>query len=131
MEQVRFRDRLTVTFDVDENVLDARVPHLVLQPLVENAIRHGIAPHLHAGKVGVLARRQGDRLELVVWDDGPGAGNGEGNRPGIGLANTRARLTRLYGEDFVLEVSNLPQGGLDARVVLPFRLAVGEWEPSP
>jgi two-component sensor histidine kinase len=130
IEQIRFRDRLRVKFDVEEAVLDARVPHLVLQPLVENAIRHGIAPHLFAGNVVVRARRSGDRLELLVRDDGPGAGVGEGSRPGIGLTNTRARLERLYGEDFVLDVANFPAGGLEARIELPFRLALAEWERS-
>jgi len=128
IEQVRFRDRLSITFDIDADVLDARVPHLVLQPLVENAIRHGIAPHLSAGHVGVLARRKGSRLALAVWDDGPGSGNGDGARPGIGLANTKARLHRLYGEDFLLEVTNLPERGVEARVELPFHLALAEWE---
>jgi LytS/YehU family sensor histidine kinase len=128
IEQMRFRDRLTVTFAVDEAVLDARVPHLVLQPLVENAIRHGIAPHAFAGHVEVTARRVGSTLELVVRDDGPGAGNGDGSRPGIGLTNTRARLSRLYGNEFKLAVINLPQGGLESRVEIPFQLALAEWE---
>jgi sensor histidine kinase YesM len=100
---------------------------------VENAIRHGIAPHRSAGYVMVGARRVDDRLQLVVRDDGPGInGEGEGGlataRLGIGLSNTRARLTRLYGADCELEVSNAPDGGLEARIVLPFRLAHAEWQ---
>jgi two-component system LytT family sensor kinase len=130
IEQIRFRDRLAVTFTVESEVLDAKVPHLLLQPLVENAIRHGIAPHLFAGKLSVAARKLDGRLQLVVRDDGPGAGDGDGARPGIGLSNTRARLTRLYGQDFTLEVRNLPQGGLEARVELPFQLAPAEWEAA-
>jgi len=128
IEQMRFRDRLEVSFCVDPQVVDAKVPHLVLQPLVENAIRHGIAPHLFAGRISVTARLHEARLELLVRDDGSGAGEGDGARPGIGLSNTRARLHRLYGDDFLLEVSNLPQGGLQSRVELPFRLAPAEWE---
>ena len=128
IEQIRFRDRLQVSFQVDPEVLDARVPHLILQPLVENAIRHGIAPHLFAGQVSVGARKVNGRLQLVVRDDGPGVGDGDAARPGIGLSNSRARLARLYGEDFALEVSNLPQGGLQARIELPFHLAPADWE---
>jgi signal transduction histidine kinase len=132
IEQVRFRDRLLVTVNVEPDALDAKVPYLILQPLVENALRHGIGPHGAAGHLTVEGRRAGGRLELVVRDDGPGIGAG-GNgtdgagRPGIGLANTRARLTRLYGREYALEVGNLPGGGVEARVALPFRLAPVEW----
>lgn len=134
IEQLRFRDRLKVAINADPDVLDAKVPHLILQPLVENAIRHGIAPHRSAGSVVVGARRVDDRLQLVVRDDGPGIGGGGGSgegdaaRLGIGLSNTRARLTRLYGTDCELEVGNAPDGGLEARIALPFRLAHAEWE---
>jgi signal transduction histidine kinase len=128
IEQVRFRDRLQVAFHVDPVVEDAKVPYLILQPLVENAIRHGIAPHLFAGKVSVTARKLNGRLQLVVRDDGPGSSDDDGARPGIGLSNTRARLARLYGADFELEVGNLPEGGMQARVELPFQLAPAEWE---
>jgi two-component system, LytTR family, sensor kinase len=130
IEQMRFRDRLKVAINVDPETLDATVPHLILQPLVENAIRHGIAPHLSAGRLVVVARRAEDRLLLVVRDDGPGIGNGneETTRPGIGLTNTRARLARLYGTDFELEVGNAEDGGLEARLALPFRLAHAEWQ---
>jgi two-component system, LytTR family, sensor kinase len=126
IEQVRFRDRLRVTMRIDPDAVHAKVPHLILQPLVENAIRHGIAPHLFAGQVSVTATRSNGRLELVVRDDGPGAGGGDGARPGIGLANTRARLQHLYGDDFTLDVRNLPEGGVEARVDLPFSLAPAE-----
>jgi len=129
IEQIRFRDRLTVTIDADSDVLDAAVPHLILQPLVENAIRHGIAPHVAAGRLEVRARRAGRHLELDVRDDGPGLGNGA-KRPGpsgIGLTNARARLERLYGSDCELSVGDAAGGGLQARVKLPFRLAPAEW----
>jgi two-component system LytT family sensor kinase len=127
IEQIRFRDRLQVTIHAEPDVLDAKVPHLILQPLVENAIRHGIAPHLFASKVTVAARRANGRLELLVRDDGPGAGSGDTARPGIGLSNTRARLTRLYGDDFGLAVENAAGGGLEARIELPFALAPADW----
>lgn len=130
IEQIRFRDRLTVAINVDPETLDAKVPHLILQPLVENAIRHGIAPHRAAGRVVVVARRVNDQLQLIVRDDGPGIGNGDGStaRPGIGLTNTRARLARLYGDDYELEVGNAEGGGLEARIAVPFQLAHAEWE---
>jgi two-component system LytT family sensor kinase len=131
IEQARYRDRLKVAISVDDGALDARVPHLILQPLVENAIRHGIGPHLAAGRLTIGVRRIGDRLHLLVRDDGPGIGatNGSGTepRPGIGLSNTRARLQRLYGDDFGLEVCNAVDGGLEARIELPFQLAAAEW----
>jgi two-component system LytT family sensor kinase len=130
IEQIRFRDRLTVAITADDDVADARVPHLILQPLVENAIRHGIAPHARAGRVTVCARRLGDRLHLIVRDDGPGIGNGERvtAQPGIGLSNVQARLTKLYGDDFSLEVCDAVDGGLEARVTVPFRLAPADRE---
>ena len=129
IEQIRFRDRLAVAIAADGEVLEAAVPHLILQPLVENAIRHGIAPHTAAGRLEVRARRLGSTLELIVRDDGPGAGEHTGGdaRPGMGLANTRQRLTRLYGRDGELHVGRAAGGGLEARITLPFRLAPGEW----
>jgi len=133
VEQVRFRDRLEVEMDVDERTLDAPVPHLILQPLVENAIRHGIAPHRLAGRVVVSAHGIGNRLELVVRDDGPGAArlSGAPARPGIGLANTRARLQRLYEGDFELQVGNGEQGGHVARISLPLRVPVAARSSLP
>jgi two-component system, LytTR family, sensor kinase len=128
IERIRFQDRLKVAITAAPDTLDARVPHLILQPLVENAIRHGIAPHLFAGLVVVGARRSGDRLCLSVRDDGPGVEAGDAARPGVGLSNTRARLGRLYGRDYTLEVVNAPEGGLEARIELPFHLAAAEWE---
>lgn len=131
IEQIRFRDRLKIAINADPDILDAKVPHLILQPLVENAIRHGIAPHASAGYLMVGARRVDDQLQLVVRDDGPGLCNDENGadpaRLGIGLSNTRARLTRLYGSEGELEVGNAPDGGLEARIALPFRLAHAEW----
>ena len=128
IERIRFQDRLKVAITASSDTLDAKVPHLILQPLVENAIRHGIAPHLFAGLVVVGARRIDDRLCLSVRDDGPGVEARDGARPGVGLSNTRARLTRLYGNDYALEVVNAPEGGLEARIELPFHLAAAEWE---
>jgi two-component system, LytTR family, sensor kinase len=129
IEKVRFRDRLVVSIDAPDEVRDAEVPHLILQPLVENAIRHGIAPHLDAGRLEVRARRAGTRLDLTVRDDGPGLpdASAPASAGGIGLANARARLERLYGADFDLTIGNAAGGGLEARVSLPFRRVAAEW----
>jgi LytS/YehU family sensor histidine kinase len=129
IEQVRFGDRLDVTVDAASDVLDAAVPHLILQPLVENALRHGIAPHAAAGRLEIGARRAGEWLELRVRDNGPGLSNGDGREAssGIGLANARARLERLYGDAGELTIADAAGGGLEAVVRLPFRLAPAEW----
>ncbi|MFP2931253.1 sensor histidine kinase [Pyxidicoccus sp. 3LG] len=124
IQQLRFQDRLRVVWDVDAGVLDARVPHLVLQPLVENAIRHGVSQRSAAGDLQIRARRQGDALELAVVDDGPGLPEGFAleRGPGIGLSNTRARLAQLYGDAGRVSVASRPGGiGTVATVLLPLR----------
>ena len=99
IEQVRFSDRLRPQFKIDPAVARAAVPRFVLQPLVENALRHGIARRAEAGLVQVSAHREGDQLVLTVRDDGPGLPTTPSNTPsGVGLSNTRARLAALYGE---------------------------------
>src|ERR1035441_6912384 len=99
IEQVRFRDRLRVEIAADPAVLDAAVPHMGLQPIVENAIRHGIGRKSSAGKVQIQASRVNQSVEVTVRDDGPGFPPAAPSRsPGIGLANTRARRHQLYGE---------------------------------
>jgi two-component system LytT family sensor kinase len=125
IEQVRFQDRLRVEIAADPAALDAAVPPLSLQPIVENAVRHGIGRRSAAGRLAVHAARVGERLEIRVVDDGPGptpeAANGAGQ--GIGLANTRARLARLYGEAAHLTLAHAPGGGAVATMVLPYRPA--------
>ncbi len=122
IEAVRFRDRLTVDVEVDPAAERALVPHLILQPLVENAIRHGIEPNPGAGRLAIQVRRDNGRLVLTVRDDGPGAGPPSGpGRAGVGLANTRARLGRLYPGQADLTVGPAPGGGHQATVSLPFR----------
>jgi two-component system, LytTR family, sensor kinase len=99
IEQMRLGERLSVTWDVDSGALSARVPGLILQPLVENAIQHGIAPASVPGTLTVRARRRDGFLEIEIHDSGPGLPHSPGARPqGIGIANTRARLQALYGE---------------------------------
>src|SRR2546423_575095 len=106
IEQVRFGDRLTVAFQLEPQTLSAQVPHLILQPVVENAVQHAIAPHAAPGRIEIAASRCDDSLRLEVSDTGPGlgrTGNGEGH--GVGLSNVRARLEQLFGSNFSLEMT--------------------------
>ncbi len=123
IEQVRLGDRLALEMRIDENARGANVPPLILQPIVENAIKHAIAPRARGGRVVVTARRADDRLQLAVEDDGPGfpeAPNGNGPHAGIGLTNTRERLRYLYGDAqrFTLDRGEL--GGWRVVFDLPF-----------
>jgi sensor histidine kinase YesM len=119
IERIRFRDRLTVDIAVDEDVLDLQVPSLILQPIVENAIRHGIEPHARPGRIEVRGAREGASLVITVSDNGRGLAEGGPKRQGIGLANTRARLSELYGERHTFEMANRPGGGLCVRMAIP------------
>jgi two-component system, LytTR family, sensor kinase len=122
IEQMRFPDRLTVTFDIEPKTQDWLVPHLILQPLVENALRHGILPREEAGRVEISAHLvDGQHLELKVRDNGNGLrdANGSPGRQGIGLQNIRARLTQLYGDAQKFEIANAATGGVEARIVIP------------
>jgi LytS/YehU family sensor histidine kinase len=123
--QVRFGDRLTFRTEAEPGTESALVPHFVLQPLVENALHHGIARRAGAGLVVVRAERAGDRLRLLVRDDGPGLANPEGNGPaqGIGLSNTRLRMQQLYGDQQQVVLEQQPGGGVLVRLELPFRPA--------
>jgi two-component system, LytTR family, sensor kinase len=125
IERARFGDRLKVHFDIAPDVLDAFVPTLLLQPLVENAVRHGIAPTVGGGRLEVSGRRDGDRLRLVVRDNGAGLGNDtlQAFNTGVGLSNTRSRLEHLYGVDHRFEFHRPPDGGLAVTVVIPFSAA--------
>ena len=122
IEQTRFEDRLTVRMKIEPGVLDARVPNLILQPLVENAIRHGVAPLLTPGTIEISARRENGNLRLEVRDNGSGLPNSSQHvREGVGLSNTRARLVQLYAKDHTFEAANAPGGGLLVTIVIPFR----------
>jgi len=119
IERIRFRSRLQVEMDIDPAVLDTPVPSLILQPLVENAIRHGIEPHERPGRIVLRAQRHDGELVLTVADNGAGLPPGGFAAEGIGLANTRARLAELYGRRHGFELANQSGGGLSVRLTLP------------
>ncbi|HEX5724929.1 MAG TPA: histidine kinase [Longimicrobiaceae bacterium] len=124
IQQTRFQDTLTVRTELHPDAMDALVPNLLLQPLVENAIRHGTARQGGRGHIEIVAAREDGTLRLEVRDNGPGlAAPQPGQREGVGLRNTRARLEQLYGDAHRFEVRNREGGGVVAQVVIPFRTA--------
>lgn len=128
IEQTRFQDRLTVRLQIEPQTLDASVPNLILQPLVENAIRHGIAPHAGPGVIEIHATRLNGMVELRVADNGPGLGKAAPERllKGIGLSNTEARLQQLYGEAHRFCLDDQPGVGLTVTITIPFRSTAAE-----
>lgn len=120
IERERLGDRLRTEFEIEEAALEARVPTLILQPLVENAIRHAVSPRQMGGRVTVAAARSGRDLLLEVRDDGNGSDEATSGS-GVGLANTRARLEHLYGELHSLHAAPAPGGGFEVAVRLPWR----------
>lgn len=125
IERIRFHDRLTTRIFVDPVVLDVRVPNLILQPIVENAIRHAIAPRSTPGEIKIQAKQTGDYLRIEVRDNGPGIFMNQSAehqlQKGLGLANTQSRLERLYGEAYRFELANAPDGGLVVTLEIPSR----------
>lgn len=123
IQQTRFGDRLDVAMDVDPAVRSALVPSLLLQPLVENAIRHGIAPRASGGRISVRASRDADDLRLEVRDDGVGAVTLDGvlAREGVGLTNTRERLRRLHGARHRFAYESRVGSGFAVRITVPYR----------
>lgn len=124
IEQVRFPDRLRVEVSADSATQEASVPQLILQPIVENAIRHGIGRSSSAGQILISASTADGTVELRVQDDGPGLSPSDSPEDeGIGLANTRARLQQLYGQDARLEIENCERGGVVVTMNIPFHPA--------
>lgn len=124
IEKVRFGDRLTIIESLDPESLAVEVPTLILQPLLENAIRHGIEPNEHRGEIRLSSRREGDSLLLVVSDTGQGLSTSKStSRNGIGLSNTRSRLAELHGNAASLNLVDRPGTGLDVEVRIPWRTA--------
>ena len=131
IQRIRFQGKLDVEEEIAPDVLDALVPNLILQPLVENAVKHGTSQIGGVGRLALRARREGGRLALTVQDNGPGLADPSGDgapRPGegIGLQNTRGRLEGLYGDAQSLTLEPAPGGGLLARITLPYRTALVE-----
>ncbi|HTA41516.1 MAG TPA: histidine kinase [Bryobacteraceae bacterium] len=126
IEQTRFEDRLRVHEDVPSGLRDAMVPNLVLQPIVENSIRHGLCKRARPGRISVSAERLDDTLVLRVVDNGTGLqlNAAKGHQPGMGLAITRNRLKTLYGDSQSLELRNIESGGVEALITIPFRTYV-------
>jgi signal transduction histidine kinase len=122
IEKVRFEERMNVVFDIAPETLDAQVPHLLLQPLVDNAVKHGISKLSEGGEIQIKVSAQNGELHFEIKDNGPGV-----RRPGmlpangLGLRITRERLQSLYGENQSLEMMSPPEGGVTIRVVIPFR----------
>jgi two-component system, LytTR family, sensor kinase len=131
IEQTRFGSRLKVSLHIQSETLDAKVPNLLLQPLVENAIRHGIAPNARPGWIAIHASRTGDKLTIEIRDSGNGLPPERlmALNRGVGLDNTRARLERLYRSEYRFAFANVP-GGFSVTVSIPFR-APATAVPSP
>lgn len=119
IQKRRFEDRLSAVFDIPPNLLQAAVPTLLLQPLVENAILHGISPHPCPGTVRICGRENGKKLVLEISDDGGGLP--PEYRAGIGLSNTRSRLRQLYGDQQSFELRSISSTGVTVRITLPLR----------
>ena len=118
IEHIRFQDRLTVDLDIAPNALKATVPNLILQPIVENAVRHGVARQTAHGHITIRARRERERLIMTVEDNGPGL-KAQSNSSGIGISNTRARLEQFYGSDFSFQIANSTERGASVTLDVP------------
>jgi two-component system LytT family sensor kinase len=120
IQEARFADRLNLQLEIPANLRNAQVPSLILQPLVENSIKHGIAKQVRGGTVRVTASRTGAMLRLSVYNDGPLLRDANSAENGIGLLNLRTRLELLYGEDFELRLENSGSSGVEVTVALPY-----------
>ena len=126
IQKVRFAERLQVNLDVPRKLLPAQVPSLILQPMVENAIKHGIAKRVQGGTIRIAAWCSNGTLTLSVYNDGPSLlAEWEKTHPGVGISNVRTRLQSLYGEQFKLSMKNQEPGGVEVSISVPFTLSDG------
>lgn len=123
IEQMRFQERLVVEYGISPETLDAAVPNMILQPLVENAIKHGISPRAEGGRIDINAARSNGHLQITVSDNGLGLpfGDVDALREGVGLSNTRRRLRHLYGEKHRFSVEQTQPNGVKIDLEIPFR----------
>jgi two-component system LytT family sensor kinase len=121
IEQTRFHDRLEVKMDIGPETLDASVPNMILQPLVENAIKHGISPKAEGGHINIGASRNNGHLRISVSDDGVGVRDASLVEEGVGLSNTRRRLKHLYGEGHKFELKPDGDHGVSVRLDIPYK----------
>lgn len=128
IEQIRFQDRLKILMTIEPETLDVLVPSLILQPLVENSIRYGVAPRPEGGCIKIKAWRENSTLRLEVEDDGPGLPGRTPLKEGIGLTNTRARVRSLYGDGHGVALGNAAGGGLTVNLTVPFRTVPKDYE---
>ena len=133
IQQTRFSDRLTVQQEIQPDAMEALVPFMILQPLVENAIQHGISQQVGAATIAIKCHRQGDTLRLQVCDTGPGFGVDvrPSRRRGIGLSNTEARLEQLYGRRHTIEYGTTEMVGATVTISLPFCTAALRYGINP
>lgn len=122
IEQVRFNDRLQIKYDISKDTLDALVPNLILQPLVENAVKHGFSKRTDCGVIKVTSRRLNGSLEIIIEDDGRGVSDPAVilSKPGIGIQNVKDRLKQMYADDFEFEITSPNQQGFIVRMDIPF-----------
>lgn len=133
IERIRFHDRLAVEWDIDPRALEAQVPNLILQPLVENAMRHAVDSNSGTSRIQIVAHLQNAQVLMEVRDDGKDAKklSGQNGAAGLGLKNTRARLSELYGEDYSFSLSRGENGWTIAQIVIPFRAAQEQTKAEP
>ena len=120
IQQTRFHDRLNINYRIDPSTLNAEVPNLLLQPLVENAIKHGISPQAEGGNIDIFSGDENEMLILEVSDDGKGNGDKDVTE-GIGIKNIRERLDQLYGENYSMEIFSENDRGFRVKIKIPYK----------